>query len=223
MNLTEQILNYLQAYGPSSAALLAGHLQCPESALEHDLQTLLEQGLLRQQTLLYHPCPWPLWDLSAAAARTRRAGRRVRGSSLQLDHHLGLQYLHLQARRQGARQWCSGRLCRLWIDAQTPPWRKIPDALYTSAEGQRWAVELELVGKARWRYQEAWNAYAELLHGQQIDGVLYITPQALYARLQRIFAGIEHIDLYGRCLALPTFLRQRFCVQTLESWSQNSA
>ncbi len=220
MSRVEALLRYLAEEGPSSTSLLADHLACPATELSATLQELQAQGRVCAQAYRYHPEPLPLWDLSSAAARQLGAGRRLRLSPLRLDHHLGVQSLHLQARRHGYQHWCGARRCAAQAHLQPELWLKIPDALLTCPRGRRLALELELFVKAGWRYQQACDAYAELLYAGIIDAVLYITPQSLQKRLHGRLQNVDTLHLQGCSLLFPAPLRRRFEVHALEFWPQ---
>ncbi len=222
MNLTEALLRYLADEGPSSTSLLAAHLTCPPEDLAAGLQALQQQGQIRAQPYRYHPEPLSLWDLSAAAARRLGAGRRRRLSPLRLDHHLGLQNLRLAASRHGYQDWRGARYCHAQSLLQPELWQKIPDALLTCPRGRRLALELELFIKASWRYQQACDAYAELLYAKVIDAVVYITPMILQKRLQMRLHNVDELHLQGYSILFPETLRRRFEVHALESWPVHS-
>ncbi|NNM53016.1 MAG: hypothetical protein HKM02_12465 [Pseudomonadales bacterium] len=215
-----QLLQFLGEEGYSHVNLLGLWIQKHPTTVRRYLNRLEEQGYV-QPRILPSLLQRDLWQLT-------RHGRLLLceqspsytgpTSVLASLHHLTLQEIRIKARNLGYTSWLGERSCRRLAQEADPTWPKVPDALCTTPQGLRLALELELNRKPVWRYQEAIDHYAYLLHEQDIDEVHYLVPPNLLRSLYRLFETIDSIHLFGQTWPLPDVLRQHIRVMNLNTW-----
>ena len=101
-------------------------------------------------------------------------------------------------------------------------WIQIPDAFALSPKGRKVAIELERTAKTPKRYVEILANYAEMISMGVIDEVIYVCPEQLTPRLQRLFHRIEKIIFKGKMIPTPAGLLERFYFSSIEDWEQKA-
>ena len=212
-----QLLQFLGEEGYSSTDLLSLWLQHQPATVRRRLKQLEEQGYVQRRNA---SCLSELWQLSRHGRRLAETSPSYLGpsSNLTSQHHLSLQEVRIRARNLGYTAWLGERSCRRLAQAAYPSWPKVPDALCTTPQGLRLALEIELHRKSIWRYQEAIDHYAYLLHEQLIDSVHYLVPPHLIRNLTRLLDNIDSIHLFGQTWPLPAEVRCHIQVMNLNTW-----
>ncbi|MND51092.1 hypothetical protein D3C80_420720 [compost metagenome] len=101
-------------------------------------------------------------------------------------------------------------------------WLQVPDAVAISPKGRKIAIELERTVKTPKRYVEILANYAEMLSSDVIAEVIYICPENIAKRLERLFHRIEKIIFRGKAISVPEGLLKRFYFVSYEEWENRA-
>lgn len=110
-----------------------------------------------------------------------------RTNPLWVPHHRCCQISRIAAEDAGWTGWIPERRLRDGIAKL----KKIPDAIATSPNGKRVAIEVERHVKTQKRYEEIQKQYLLDLKNGRIDGIAYICPPKITSSVQRIFRHVE--------------------------------
>ena len=102
-------------------------------------------------------------------------------------------------------------------------WIQVPDAVARSPKGRKVAIELERTAKTPKRYVEILANYAEMISMGVIDEVIYVCPEQLTHRLERLFHRIEKIIFKEKVIPTPEGLLERFYFSSIEDWEQKAS
>lgn len=130
-----------------------------------------------------------------------------------LTHHFQTQLARLKAEDQGWTNWTPGKTLH------DKGLKKIPDALATSPNSKRVAVEIERNIKTPKRYQEIIGAHLLGCSNKLWDEVHYLTPDGMSGRLHKLFLSITRVNVptLGE-LVLEPLHYNRFKFYDLNNW-----
>lgn len=130
-----------------------------------------------------------------------------------LTHHFQTQLARLKAEDQGWTDWTPGKTLH------DKGLKKIPDALATSPNAKRVALEIERNIKTPKRYAEIIGAHLLGCSNKTWDEVHYLTPDGVSGRLHKLFLSIKKVNVptLGELVLEPTHYN-RFKFFDLSNW-----
>ena len=141
-----------------------------------------------------------------------------------LEHSLDVQDVKIVALKRGWTDWKSSRKVQQMAQGDRNTWLQVPDALAVSPKGYQTAFEIERTVKTPKRYEAILSNYAMMIQEGTVQEILYISPERISPRLERLFKTIEKITVYDgtakRVLATPEGLLKRFKFLTYEQWEK---
>lgn len=129
-----------------------------------------------------------------------------------VNHTLDLQAAQLRATKAGWQEWLNGR----FIGNSHPD--KRPDALVTSPEGHKVAIEIERTIKTRKRYEQVISTYLQAIKQKDYDYVIYLSPTEITSNLERFFRQINEVPVHGQRIAITEKHHEKFKFYALENW-----
>lgn len=133
-------------------------------------------------------------------------------SLLAIPHHLDTQLARLKAKSFGWVHWTPESLLPRGL-------AKRPDAVVTSPNGQKIAIEIERHIKTVKRYEAIFSAYLQAIKKGDYSEVHYITPDHKFAkRLIRVFGLVTAVPVVGERVSLTAKHKAKFMVYALEDW-----
>lgn len=192
----------------TSVSVLASVLGVSHSSAHRLVKGMVQDGLLSTETFtirgergvrvvllvgITHHGLAHAWDMNEAVEH-RSAWEPSKINPLYVPHTLEVQEARIAAERLGWTNWVPGRLLA------NKGMAKVPDALVTSGDGTRVAVELERHIKSMKRYEVVLGSYvADMKQGPEaIDRVDYLCPTAdMAARLARTLGLIKNLRFEG--------------------------
>jgi hypothetical protein len=116
-----------------------------------------------------------------------------RANPFWVPHHRRCQLSRIAAEQAGWTGWTSERILR----AGGAKLKKIPDAIATSPDGLKVAIEVERHVKTIKRYEEIqWLYVADLKNGK-VDRVVYLCPPEIARSIQKIFRHLaKRVDVF---------------------------
>ena len=163
----------------------------------------------------------PIWGLTPKAGLLLNTGYFEPGrvSPTKLEHALSLQRARVRAEAAGWEDWQNERRI-LSEGAFSRKKKKIPDAVATSPNGSRVAIELERTIKTSKRYRAILAHYVVMIERGDIEKVIYITDSAGVAtRLRSLFHAFDYVLLSGRRYSLKGSKNlDRFSFCSLRDW-----
>jgi len=222
-----QILLFLLAEGFSIAAVLALLLNMTPNGMQRILRRMEKAGLIKAHTVDFELSAWNLkiWGLTPTGAllatdmdEDMKFFEVGRIKPITIAHSLALQRVKVIALRHGWNQWESSSRMLKKANKSRSEWIQVPDAVARSPKGRKVAIELERTAKTPKRYVEILANYAEMISMGVIDEVIYVCPEQLTARLERLFHRIEKIIFNGRVITVPENLLSRFYFISYEKW-----
>lgn len=193
------------------------------------LAAMERDDLLHRETVEANGRSWTLWGITAhgqALAFDPVAGERPEGKYFEagrvgltvLAHTLDLQRIGIQIERAGWTDWQLGDRLEKWqADVSRP------DALVTSPQGSRVAIECERTIKTVKRYEVVLSDRLKAIKRGQFQRCVWLCPTGeLATRLQTIITGIEDVIVAGsrvkiqeRHLAMLAFGGYEALLQTI--------
>jgi DNA-binding PadR family transcriptional regulator len=137
-----------------------------------------------------------------------------RTNSDYIPHHLQSQRARLAAEEAGWTDWTPGKT--LYGQGL----KKIPDAVSTSPDGKRVALEIERFIKTPKRYAEIISSYLQEIKSGKWNEVHYLTPPGLETRLERAFASVKFVSVAGNKVALTDRHRSVFKFFSFDNWPE---
>jgi len=141
-----------------------------------------------------------------------------------MEHSLDVQDVKITALKRGWTEWKSSRKVQQMAQGDRETWLQVPDALAISPKGHQTAFEIERTVKTPKRYEVILSNYAQMIQEGIVKEVLYISPERISPRLERLFKTIEKITIYDgtvkRVIATPEGLLKRFRFLTYEQWEK---
>lgn len=129
-------------------------------------------------------------------------------------HHIQSQQARLAAQAAGWRDWQPGKAL------YDKGFKKIPDALVTSPDGLRVAVEIERSVKTPKRYAEGMAGAIIDIRQKKFDVVHYISPDSKQHLIERAQAKVTILHFKGEVIPTPVEEkhRRRFRFFSLDAW-----
>ncbi len=146
-----------------------------------------------------------------------RVYQRGRVGLATIEHRIQLQRLRIAAARAGWKNWVYPD--RLPVN-QKNSGRHRPDALVTTNDGTRVAIELERTLKTLKRYRVICSAHLDAIGRREYDRVIYICPDAgRAAAVRKIFQSLGRVLVGGRDTAITTEMLSKFVFTTPETFT----
>lgn len=210
------LLDFLASGEVWTSAEIAGDIWgLAKTGAFQTLQGMVRDGLLKteshlivgRKTSLYGITPHGL--LLTDLPLDRPIFELGRTSATAVRHHIDGQRVRLALERQGWSAWQAGKL--LYNQGMLA----VPDAIVTDPQGRPVAVEIERNIKTLKRYKQLFSAHIRQISGKRYHRVLYVTPDGLAPRLQRLFDTIAEVDTPEGKLSLTEAHRARFVVRDM--------
>jgi hypothetical protein len=201
----------------TSVVVAAKIMAASPSAAERTLIGLVRDGALKceshtvgsRKTHIYGITPHGLALMDRFDRPYFQLGRT---NSAYIPHHLETQRARLAAEEAGWTDWTPGKLLH------NQGLKKIPDAIATSPEGERVAIEIERHVKTPKRYEEIISAHLQSISKKLWREVHYLTPDGLAMRVAKAFENVKSVPVNGDKVPLELAHRERFRFYELSSW-----
>lgn len=214
------VLRFLRDETWTSSPVLAALLGSSPASVSKTMYQLERKGHVIRHVA--EPIRCTLWGITShglAHAWEEHEQMQVRGyfepsklSMLAVPHHLDIQRARLGALRAGWSDWMPESLLPTGIS-------KRPDAVASTPDGQRVAVEVERHVKTLKRYEAIFAAYLQAIKRGEYDAVHYVVPDRKFAkRLERVFGLVLSVPVLGERVPITDRHRARFIVSALADW-----
>lgn len=220
------VRTFLKDEGFSTNKLLGELLNISRTGTFITLKGLEKRGILKQAKVSYElgsgsPCLWGLTRTGAFLAT--EDGRYThfdinRVSEITIRHELAVQRVRIKAYHLGWGEWLGGRELRKKAVAERSKWLQVPDAFAVSPKGRKVALEVERTVKTPKRYEEILSNFCQMLVDGTVQEIVYICPENICPRLERLFLRIETIFVDGKIRPVNESFRKRFHFVTFEGW-----
>lgn len=219
------ILSFLWEEGYSTAKILAPLLKMTPNGIQRILRKMEAKELIKAHTVDFELSSWNLkiWGLTPAGTLLATPEDEKfkffevsRVKPITMAHSLALQHIKVLAVSQGWVDWQSSSKMLKNANMNRSTWLQVPDAVAMSPKGRKIAIELERTVKTPKRYIEILANYAEMLSSGIIAEVIYICPENITKRLERLFHRIEKIIFRGKVIPVPEGLLKRFYFVTYD-------
>lgn len=226
-----KILSFLLAEGYSTTKVLAQLLTMTPNGMQRKLRKMQANELIKAHTVDFELSSWNLkiWGLtSTGMLLATPEGEKVkffevgRVKPITMAHSLALQRVKVLALSQGWGEWESSSRMLQNANLSRSTWLQVPDAVAISPKGRKIAIELERTVKTPKRYVEILANYAEMISSDVVAEVIYICPENIAKRLERLFHRIEKIIFRGKSIPVPEGLLKRFYFVTYDEWDVKS-
>ena len=226
-----KILSFLLAEGYSTAKILAQLLKMTPNGVQRILRKMEVNELIKAHTVDFELGSWNLkiWGLTPTGALLATPENEEvnffevgRVKPITMTHSLALQRVKVLALSQGWSEWKSSSKMLQSANLSRSTWLQVPDAVAMSPKGRKIAIELERTVKTPTRSVEILANYAEMLSSDVIAEVIYICPENIAKRLERLFHRIEKIIFRGKAIPVPEGLLKRFYFVTYDEWEVKS-
>lgn len=201
----------------TSAMLAAQLLACSTSSADRTLSILMRDGCLKSEIHLVNSRYLRIWGITPHGlglvgkfdARYFELGKT---NSAYIPHHLDTQFARLNAEGNGWKNWEPGKILHgMGLE-------KVPDALASSPDGRRVAVEVERHIKTTKRYSEIISAHLQAITQKRWAEVHYLCPGSLHKKIEAAFTHIESVLVKGERVSLQQKHRDCFKFFALDSW-----
>jgi hypothetical protein len=225
------ILSFLLEEGYSTAKILAPLLKMTPNGVQRILRKMEAKELIQTHTVKFELSSWNLkiWGLTPTGMLLATPEDEKfkffevsRVKPITMAHSLALQRVKVFAISQGWDEWKSSSKMLQSANLSRSTWLQVPDAVAMSPKGRKIAIELERTVKTPKRYVEILANYAEMLSSGIIAEVIYICPENIAKRLERLFHRIEKIIFRGKAIPVPEGLLKRFYFVTYDEWEVQS-
>lgn len=201
----------------STVTILARLLSASPSSTTRTLDSLIRDGALKSESHLIHRrhssvygiTPHGLGLVGKFDARYFELGKT---NTTYIPHHLNTQLARLNAEGNGWVDWEPGKI----LHGQGL--EKVPDALATSQDGRRVAIEIERHIKTPKRYSEIISAHLQAITQKRWAEVHYLCPGSLQKKVEAAFAHIESVLVKGERVQLQQKHRDCFKFFVLDTW-----
>lgn len=226
-----KILSFLLEEGYSTAKVLAQFLKMTPNGMQRTLRKMEAKELIKAHTVDFELSSWNLkiWGLTPSGTLLATPEDEKfkffevsRVKPITMAHSLALQRVKVLAVGQGWGDWKSSSKMLQNANLNRSTWLQVPDAVAMSPKGRKIAIELERTVKTPKRYVEILANYAEMLSSEIIAEVIYICPENIAKRLERLFHRIEKIIFRGKVIPVPESLLKRFYFVTYDEWEVKS-
>lgn len=217
---TQAILAFLRDETWSTGAILAKLLGFSRTGIYKTLAYLEKSDLIKSHPYpelnqkLYGITPKGLMFSWAddEAFQNRPYFEPSKVKPIMVQHYLDTQKARLHALEAGWSNWLPGHLLQKGLE-------KRPDAVTTSRQGSRIAVEIERTVKTKKRYEVIWATYLQAIKRNEFDYVHYVCPDANFAqRLGRMFSTIDSVPIAGQRVSIGDKHQARFPTFSLAQW-----
>lgn len=133
-----------------------------------------------------------------------------------VHHHIDTQRARLAAEAAGW-TWEPGKML------YNRGWHKVPDALATSPQGERVAIEIERTIKTPLRYSQIIPAALRDVKAGRYDRVVYLSPQGRADAVERALRRVSVVKVGGDSVRLTDQHWARFSFANLADWPQPGA
>ena len=222
-----KILSLLLEDGYGTAKNLALLLKMTPNGVQRILLKMEANELIKAHTVDFELSSWnqKIWGLTPTGTLLATPEDEKfkffevsRVKPITMAHSLALQRVKVLAVSQGWIEWKSSSKMLQNANLSRSTWLQVPDAVAMSPKGRKIAIELERTVKTPKRYVEILANYAEMLSSGIIAEVIYICPENIAKRLERLFHRIEKIIFRGKAILVPEGLLKRFYFVTYDEW-----
>lgn len=226
-----KILSFLLDEHFSTSTVLALLLNMTPNGVQRTLRRMEKAELIKAHTVDFELSSWNLkvWGLTPTGAllatdmsESLKFFEVGRIKPITIAHSLALQRVKVLSLSCGWDHWESSSRMLKKANESRSTWVQIPDAVAHSPKGRKVAIELERTVKTPKRYVEILANYAEMISMGVVDEVIYVCPEQLTARLERLFHRIEKIIFKGKVIPTPAGLLERFYFSSYEDWEQKA-
>lgn len=135
-----------------------------------------------------------------------------------MAHSIAIQRVKVAGLDKGWTDWLSSRKLKQVAAKDKMKWLQIPDALATSSQAKTVAFEIEKTIKTPKRYQVILSNYAKMFLERTVDEVLYICPENITKRLERLFSNIDRIVIDGKSYPVHENVLKRIRFLSFDEW-----
>ena len=226
-----KVLSFLLEERFSTATVLALLLKMTPNGVHRTLLKMEKEGLIKPYTVDFELSAWNLkiWGVTPTGALLAadmdedlnffEVGRT---KPITIAHSLALQRVKVIALSNRWVEWESSSKMLKKANESRSIWIQVPDAVALSPKGRKVAIELERTVKTPKRYVEILANYAEMISSNVIAEVIYICPENIAKRLERLFHRITKIIFRGKAIPVPEGLLKRFYFVTYDEWEVKS-
>ncbi|WP_407495798.1 MobC family replication-relaxation protein [Acinetobacter baumannii] len=229
----EKILSFLLDETYSTSAIIASLLNLTQTTAYRTLKKMEAKDLVKMHSVgielgrTGRQIIWGLTPTGALMATDLNSDNfkvdfyevgRVKSSTMM--HSLALQRVKVIALATGWSEWKSSRKVQQMANGERKTWLQVPDALAISPKGRLTAVELERTVKTPKRYNEILSNYATMISDNTVTEVIYICPEKIAPRLERLFSEIKKIVVNKKTYDVPESLLKRFKFITYDDWEK---
>ena len=211
------ILDLLKEDRFSNANLIGLSLGLKRTAAFETLKRMEKKGLLLQAKVEDQSL-WGLTPQGAFLADGRHFDPK-RVSAITIRHDLAVQKAKVEAMALGGSDFLAERTLRQMAVKERTTWLQVPDAFAVSPRGRKVALEVERTAKTPKRYSAIFNCYCQMLSDKTIQEVVYICPEDICRRLERLFLRIETMKVDDKVHTFNDSFRKRFHFVTCEGWA----
>lgn len=211
------ILNLLKDECFSTARHIAVLLKTKRTATFETVKRMEKKGLLLQAKVEDQSL-WGLTPQGAFLADGRHFDPK-RVSAIMVKHDLAVQRAKIEAMAMGWSHFLAERTLRQMAVKERTTWLQVPDAFAVSPRGRKVALEVERTAKTPKRYSAIFNCYCQMLSDKTIQEVVYICPEDICRRLERLFLRIETMKVDDKVHTFNDSFRKRFHFVTCEGWA----
>jgi hypothetical protein len=136
-----------------------------------------------------------------------------------VQHRLDRQKIRIAAESAGWTAWTTERALHIAAEAAKEKLRKIPDAVATSPDGKRIAIEIERHAKTPKRYAELITAYILEIKAGRYSSVHFICPPGIAHLVERAMNKVEFIKFQGEAVKVEPAHRARFRYFSFNDWT----
>jgi hypothetical protein len=201
----------------STVAILSRVISASPSSTTRMLDCLIRDGALKSEmhvircrhSHIYGITSHGLGLVEKFDARHFELGKT---NTAYIPHHLESQAAQLNAEDEGWKDWQPGKA----LYGQNL--EKVPDALTTSPDGRRVALEIERFIKTPRRYGEIISGHLQAITQKRWAEVHYLCPDGLHKKVEAAFAHIDSVLVKGERVTLLQKHRDCFKFFSLNSW-----
>lgn len=226
----QKALDWLAVEGFTTVAMLAKVLGVQHNAAYKTAKAMETEGLVSSDSVQWMGHTVSLITLTAHGAMMHAEPgadfdyhQKGKVAASTVAHAMDVQEARLAAVNAGWTQWESDHRNQINASKDTR-WLKVPDALATTPEGERVAIEIERTSKTLKRYQDIVGVYLQLIQKGFFSRVIYISPtEGMAARMGALFARMDSftaVDEKGRIERYPFTESQHryFSFHDLKGW-----
>ena len=226
-----KILSFLMEERFSMTLVLAQLLKMTGNGTQKILNRMEAQEMIKAHTIDFELSAWSqrIWGLTPKGLllvtdknESIKFFEVGRIKPITMMHSLALQRAKAIALGCGWDEWISSAKMLQSANLSRTTWMQVPDAIAMSPKGRKIAIELERTVKTPKRYVEILANYAEMISSDVVAEVIYICPENIAKRLERLFHRIEKIIFRGKSIPVPEGLLKRFYFVTYDEWDVKS-